>query len=149
VTGVSWWEAEAFCRWAGGYLPNERQWEAAARGRGGRRFPWGDAWEDGICNSEECQLGSTSAVGIFPRSRVADADLHDMAGNVWEWCQDWYTQGVDRVVRGGSWDFPAEFCRSAIRIRRGPESRLDDLGFRVARSPSGTVLPERSGNGKK
>ncbi|MFM7071777.1 MAG: NACHT domain-containing protein, partial [Planctomycetota bacterium] len=101
VTGVSWWEAEAFCRWAGGYLPNERQWEAAARGRGGRYFPWGDAWEDGICNSYECQLASTSAVGIFPRSRGADADLHDMAGNVWEWCQDWYTQGVSRVVRGG------------------------------------------------
>ncbi|MFM7071764.1 MAG: formylglycine-generating enzyme family protein, partial [Planctomycetota bacterium] len=103
----------------------------------GRRFPWGDAWEDGICNSYECQLGSTSAVGIFPRSRVVDADLHDMAGNVWEWCQDWYTQGVFRVVRGGCWIVPAGDCRSANRLRFEPVRRNVSLGFRVARSPSG------------
>ncbi|MCP5023840.1 MAG: SUMF1/EgtB/PvdO family nonheme iron enzyme, partial [bacterium] len=88
VVGVSWWEAEAFCRWAGGRLPSEQEWESAARGREAREYPWDGPWEDGICNTRESRLGTTSPVGLFPRSRQADFNLEDMAGNVWEWVSD-------------------------------------------------------------
>ncbi len=123
VVGVSYWEAEAFCKWTGGTLPSERQWEAAARGTEGREFPWGDSWEDGICNSREAKLGETSAVGLFPRSRSRELGLEDMAGNVWEWCEDWYKKGVGRVIRGGSWSSLAGDCQSSYRRVRavGPE----------------------------
>ena len=121
VVGVSYWEAEAFCRWAGGRLPDEREWEAAARGAEGREYPWGDEWEDGICNSIEAGLGETSAVGLFPRSRSVDLGLEDMAGNVWEWCSDLREAG--RVLRGGYWSNDANFCRSAYRGRNRPDGR--------------------------
>jgi hypothetical protein len=134
VVGVSWWEAEAFCRWAGGALPTEQQWEAAARGPEGLVYPWGDEWEDDICNSDEAQLGGTSAVGIFPRDE-SPFGLKDMVGNVWEWCADSWG-GSDRVSRGGGWAFDAEDCRAAFRYWVGPSRRLDDLGFRLARTVS-------------
>ncbi len=103
VVGISWWEAEAFANWAGGRLPTEQEWEAAARGPDGDAYPWGDDWEDGICNSEEAGLEGTSAVGIFPRSRSTPYGLDDMAGNVWEWCQDLPShEGANRVFRGVS-----------------------------------------------
>jgi len=135
LVGVSYYEAEAFCRWAGGRLPTEREWEAAARGPEGFEYPWGDNWQDGICNSHEADLGVTSSVGIFPQSRSQRFGLDDMAGNVWEWCQDLYDPdrfASSRVLRGGSWDNDAGGCRSADREWNGPASRLDDLGFRVA-----------------
>ncbi|MCY2966732.1 MAG: SUMF1/EgtB/PvdO family nonheme iron enzyme, partial [Planctomycetota bacterium] len=134
VVGVSFYEAEAFAKWAGGRLPSDREWEAAARGRLALDYPWGgrDQWENGICNSREAGLGVTSPVGIFPRSRSADFGLEDMAGNVWEWCADlWSSGGSFRVNRGGSWAFAACDCRSAIRSRDSPEYRIYDLGFRL------------------
>lgn len=138
VVGVSWWEADAFCRWAGGSLPTEQQWEAAARGPQGLEYPWGDEWEDGICNSPGARLYGTSAVGIFPRSN-SSSTLADMAGNVWEWCTDLWEKGAsDRAIRGGSCAFfPPDTCRSAIRGKEEPACRDRYLGFRVARGPSG------------
>ena len=85
VVGVSWWEAEAFCKWAGGRLPGADEAEAAARGPNGFAYPWGNDWAGGICNSWEAGLRVTSAVGIFPRD-CSPFGLMDMAGNVWEWC---------------------------------------------------------------
>jgi formylglycine-generating enzyme required for sulfatase activity len=129
VVGVSYWEAEAFSRWAGGQLPSERQWEAAARGPNGFIYPWGGDWEDGICNTIESNLRTTSPVGLFPRSRSQPFGLEEMAGNVWEWCE------LDRegygVLRGGAWSLRAAVCRAAVREGSRPRSRIDDVGFRV------------------
>jgi hypothetical protein len=150
VVGVSFWEAEAFARWAGGSLPTERQWEAAARGREGYTYPWGDNWEDGICNSRESGLQGTSAVGIFPRSRSSEFGLDDMAGNVIEWCVDyWDKKASDRVIRGGGWILVSGRCRASYRSRGDPADRGDDLGFRVALVPPGKQASRSKDPGRR
>ncbi len=133
VVGVSFWEAEACCHWAGGRLPTGQQWEAAARGPGGSDYPWCGDWEDGICNSAEAGLGVTSPVGIFPRSRQARLGIEDLTGNVWEWCDDFYDEpGAEpsRVLRGGAFDVEAGFLRSTDRKGYLPASRDRVIGFR-------------------
>jgi formylglycine-generating enzyme required for sulfatase activity len=136
VVGVSFWEAEAFCAWAGGRLPTEEEWEAAARGPKGLPYPWGDAWQDGICNTSEAGLGVTSPVGLFPRARPADRAIDDLAGNVWEWCASFYDRyNKDfpdaRVLRGGSWGGDRDVARSAARGAGLPDARDGGIGFRV------------------
>ena len=113
---MSFYEAEAFCKWAGGRLPTEQEWEAAAGGPNGLEYPWGNEWKIGICNSSEAGLGRTSPVGLFPASRSAAFGLEDIAGNVWEWCADWYDKVRDgRVVRGGSFYVVALRMRCSVR----------------------------------
>lgn len=136
VVGVSWWEAEAFCRWAGGCLPTVDQSEAAARGPDGLEYPWGHQWTDGICNSHEANLGGTSAVGIFPRDRSPVGDAMDIAGNVLEWCDNG-APGPERVFRGGCWGYDAGHCRAAYCYGIEPTFANDSLSFRVAAVPPG------------
>lgn len=136
VVGVSFWEAEACSVWAGGRLPTEEEWEAAARGPTSQAYPWGDDWEDGMCNSGEAGLYVTSPVGLFPRARQAELEIEDLAGNVWEWCAslDVLNDKVwpnPCVLRGGSWGTDQDFARSANRFRGNPVSRSGDVGFRV------------------
>ncbi len=151
VVGVSYYEAEAYCNWAGGHLPTEAQWEKAARWDGTPRvYPWGNVWDQEKCNnmgdhnpagggSDPCQ---TSPVGSYP-SGGSPYGCQDMAGNVWEWCQDWYTSypgssspfdytGSKRVVRGGSWFYYSDVCRCAFRLYYGPYYNDDNFGFRIA-----------------
>lgn len=153
VVGVSWHEAEAYCRWLGSEvgvepaggdappanpqtsawqvrLPTELEWERAARGSDGRVYPWGDAEPAPDRASFERNAGGSTAVGTYPTG-LADSGAADMAGNVWEWCAD--PAGAGGVLRGGSWRDYMRFCRSACRFRLTPEYRSHSLGFRCAR----------------
>ena len=130
VVGVCWYEADAFCRWAGGGLPSEREWEAAARGNEAREYPWDGPWGDGICNTRESGLSTTSPVGLFPRSRQAGFGLEDLAGNVFEWCRE-EVGYVGRLLRGGSWYVASGVARAVFRHVLDPDVRDDVVGFRV------------------
>lgn len=132
VVKVSWEDAQKFCGWAGVSLPGERQWEKAGRWSDGRTYPWGEAGPDGRrCNFAN-QVGDTTAVGSYPEG-ASPYGVLDMAGNVWEWCEDLYRPGEQyRVLRGGSFGDSADLVRCASRdyfVR--PVSFFDLIGFRV------------------
>lgn len=154
VVNVTWYEAQAFCNWLSAKLgcevglPSEAQWERAARGTDGRRYPWNGDLTPDHANYGETGIGTTTAVGIFPRGANPETGVEDMSGNVWEWCRtkwrddykgepDDALEGTDtRVLRGGAFILNARPLRCASRNRLDPNYRYRFIGFRVVASPS-------------
>ncbi|GAA4882337.1 formylglycine-generating enzyme family protein [Saccharopolyspora cebuensis] len=145
VVHVSWNDAVAFCRWSGTRLPAEAEWEYAARGGLARaRFPWGDELTPGgehrcniwqgrfpVKNTAEDGFRGTAPVDAFPPNGFG---LHNVAGNVWEWCADDRQAGV-KVMRGGSYLCHDSYCnryRVSARTGNTPDSSSGNIGFRVA-----------------
>jgi iron(II)-dependent oxidoreductase len=157
MVDVSWKDAQAFCQWSGGRLPSEAEWEYAARGgKSGLAYSFGDEITHDEGNYDETGgkdvWTHTSPVTAFAPNGMG---LYDMAGNVFEWCADWYERdyysrspvsdpsgpeaGSVRVVRGGSWNHYRWRMRPSFRFYAGPSFHSVTYGFRCVRdgAPSG------------
>lgn len=159
VVGVTWWEANAFCKWLTEHwmevpeyaaqkealqgkifrLPTESEWVLAAGGEEGGRYPWDEKGttkdEKEIlrrANTDESGINRTTPVGMYPLGKTPKTEIWDMAGNVWEWQANFYDKDhVYLGLRGGSWSFNQDFARVSGRCYNRPYLPWFNLGFRV------------------
>ena len=146
---VSWTDAMAYCRSRSMRLPTEAEWEYAARGPNGRTYPWGNSQPNASLARFGGQGRTPLKIGSLPQGATLEG-VHDLAGNVAEWVQDWWhptyygqspandpqgpAEGDYRVTRGGSWNQPPDELRSSARSYQNPDKGAGHIGFRCAQS---------------
>lgn len=150
VINVDWFDADAYCKWTGKRLPTEAEWEKAAKGTSDRRFPWGNVEPTAKhLNYNQRWIGEKTLmpVGSYEAGK-SPFGLYDMAGNVWEWVNDWYDAqyyekspqknpkgpdaGVKKVIRGAGWQNETPTVRIFTRVASDPAMRNESTGFRCA-----------------
>lgn len=143
VTGVNLSAAEDYCEWRSlresvadqpYRLPTEKEWERAARGRFGQRYPWGNVFFQERCNTKESGMQGTSPVGSYSNDGDSPCGCSDIIGNVWEWTNSDFASNYETVLRGGSWFYDCTVARCTYRFWDQPWCGDCDYGFRCART---------------